>query len=403
MWQQITKAFVASGKLVVIGVVQEQHPDRARLYRQWRKLDWPIFVDSLNSQDIAVVPVPVAIDASGIVRHAQIHPRRFVKQFMAVDYPTVTIPAQDNRAQLPQPELLLSKAQSSSNADVWRKLGETYFLRGKAGDLNEAIKAFERAVQRDPHDGRAQFRLGVALRRRYESPDRQPGDAQAAVTRWGRALAIDPNQYIWRRRIQQYGPRLDKPYNFYFWVDQARREIRARGEEPVPLSVEPTGSEIASPVSAAAEHSRPSMVNRDPHGKITRDRKGYVGIDPVVAPSQVRPGQRVTVRVEFRINDKLQPWWNNESDGLSLWLSLPKGFVVGRGRLAYPDPPESESRELRAIECEIGISNDVQQKRYEIPAYALYYVCEKESDKCLYRRQDFTLGLNVSQDAPTLK
>ncbi|MCH8851876.1 MAG: hypothetical protein IID41_04415, partial [Planctomycetes bacterium] len=57
--------FVKSGDLVVLGVVQEQHPDRAKLYKQWRQIDWPILVDSLNLLDLAVVPVPVAIDESG--------------------------------------------------------------------------------------------------------------------------------------------------------------------------------------------------------------------------------------------------------------------------------------------------------------------------------------------------
>ena len=60
---------------------------------------------------------------------------------------------------------------------------------------------------------------------------------QRAIDAWGQALAIDPNHYIWRRRIQQYGPRLIKPYPFYDWVEQAAREIRARGETPVELAV----------------------------------------------------------------------------------------------------------------------------------------------------------------------
>ena len=41
MWQQAVKPFVEAGKLDVLGVVQEQHPDRAKLYRQWRQLGDP--------------------------------------------------------------------------------------------------------------------------------------------------------------------------------------------------------------------------------------------------------------------------------------------------------------------------------------------------------------------------
>ena len=67
---------------------------------------------------------------------------------------------------------------------------------------------------------------------RYDSAHRREGDFQRAVEAWSRALEIDPNNYIFRRRIQQYGPRLSKPYPFYDWVSRARDEITARGETP---------------------------------------------------------------------------------------------------------------------------------------------------------------------------
>ena len=78
VWQETVKPFVDSGKLVVVGVVQEQHPQRARLYAQWRQLDWPIFVDSLNLLLIDVVPVPVAVADRGVFRHESVRPRRFL-------------------------------------------------------------------------------------------------------------------------------------------------------------------------------------------------------------------------------------------------------------------------------------------------------------------------------------
>ena len=70
------KPYVESGELIALGVVQEQHPDRTRLYRQWRQLDWPIFVDSMNTIDhVTVVPIPMAIDESGIVVDAEFGPK----------------------------------------------------------------------------------------------------------------------------------------------------------------------------------------------------------------------------------------------------------------------------------------------------------------------------------------
>jgi hypothetical protein len=120
---------------------------------------------------------------------------------------------------------------------------------------------------------RTLFRLGVAHRIRHESARRKPGDFQAAVDAWGPALALDPSQYIWRRRIEQYGPRLAKPYAFYDWIEQARAEIARRGEAPIPLTVEPYCSELAGPVrEALAEAAAP--VEPDPTGLIGRDKHG---------------------------------------------------------------------------------------------------------------------------------
>jgi hypothetical protein len=43
----------------MVGIIQEQHPDRAGLFMQWKQMDWPILVDSLNLLGVAVVPVHV--------------------------------------------------------------------------------------------------------------------------------------------------------------------------------------------------------------------------------------------------------------------------------------------------------------------------------------------------------
>src|SRR5277367_3947434 len=102
-----------------------------------------------------------------------------------------------------------------------------------------------------------------------------PGDFQAAVNAWGHALELDPNQYIWRRRTEQYGPRLAKPYAFYDWVVQAKAEVSRRGETPVPLTVEPHGSELAGPVrDVLAQAAGP--LEPDPNGQIHRDQERLI-------------------------------------------------------------------------------------------------------------------------------
>ena len=67
VWHEATKQLVEDGKLVVLGVVQEQHPDRCRLFAQWKGIDWPILHDVLNLVGPDAVPIYIAIDEHGPV------------------------------------------------------------------------------------------------------------------------------------------------------------------------------------------------------------------------------------------------------------------------------------------------------------------------------------------------
>lgn len=420
VWQKTVKPFVEAGELVALGVVQEQHPDRARLYKQWRQLGWPILVDSLNLLDLAVVPVPLAIDESGIVRLTRPRPTSFEKDFLRQSYPKIEFPKEFNRAQRPNANQVRQTVSESGSAEAYRTLGDAEFCDNTPDSLGRAIEAYRVAVKKDAHDGRAHFRLGVALRRRADSTHRRLGDAQAAVKHWGEALAINPNQYIWRRRIQQYGPRLDKPYDFYSWVSQARDEIKARGELPVVLAAEPTGSEIIAPPRRGRgrrgraeplphpdvhrDGSVAAMHDSDPQGKITRDLKKMVEIETVATPARVQPGQRVRVRTLLRLDERSRPYWNNEAgDGVALWVDLSKGFELGEGQLTYSNPAAAESQEMRVLEFELVVGDNLPAGEVELPAYALYYVCDDKGGKCLYLRQDFTIKFEIDPKAPKIQ
>jgi len=410
VWQGVVKPFVESGRLVVVGVVQEQHPERARLYAQWRKLDWPIFVDSLNLLDMEVVPVPVAIDEWGVVRHESIWPHQFVKDFFDVEYPRPDESTTAPRPVDPDVEGLRAAAERDGTAESWRALADALYLHGGDSGLNGAIDAYRRAVDADSTDSRARFRLGVAYRRRFESADRQLGDAQLAVEQWGTALSLNPNQYIWRRRIQQYGPRLDKPYNFYFWVDQARKDIRARGETPVTLSVEPAGSELAPPLKGgdgenggAVQPASVAPACAESTAGLHRDDRSFVIIDTIVTPARVPPGQHVRARIVLRLNPKTKPYWNNEARDLVVCAELPDGLSLGEGMMTFPNPPEAETQEDRFVEFELHVPKTAADGAISIPAQSLYHVCENRGGKCRYLRQDFTIQINVDKNAPGLR
>ncbi len=403
MWQEVLKPHVESGRVVAVGVVQEQHPERAGLYRQWRKLDWPIYVDAPNVLGLAVVPVVVALDESGIVRHRRIRPSNVVSEFLERSYPPMAGPGSLNRAEKPDVGLLLEQADRSPSVESWRSVGDYHFFNGGPRGIARAVTAYEKAVELDAMNGPTRFRLGVALRRRYESEMRRPGDAQAAVEQWGKALAINPNQYIWRRRIQQYGPRLDKPYDFYTWIEEARKDILARGEQPVRLPTEPTGSEVATHLRRPSPDAPPVRSDPDPQGRINRDLKGLMQIESVVTPARVQPGQRVRVQVACRLNEQTRPLWNNEAKDLVLSVRLADGMSFAEGDFSYPNPNRPETRELRVLELEIAIEGNVKPGRLRLPAYALYYVCEKAGGVCRYLRRDFTIVLHVDRNAPKIQ
>ena len=45
-WHEATKEWQEAGDLQMVGIIQEQHPDRARLFMQWKEMGWPILIDS---------------------------------------------------------------------------------------------------------------------------------------------------------------------------------------------------------------------------------------------------------------------------------------------------------------------------------------------------------------------
>ena len=221
----------------------------------------------------------------------------------------------------------------------------------------------------------------------------RPGDFQAAVDAWGERLELDPNQYIWRRRIEQYGPRLDKPYPFYDWVDRAAEEIAERGEEPVALEVMPSGAEIAQPArefEVTQDDERPP----DPEGRINRDRDGLVEVEVTVVPARVRPGQAARVHVSFLPDDSRKAHWNNESTPAAALGRRPRG-LAGVEPIAH-GPPGRPARadEVRRLDFEVEVPPSASG-RTRLPAYALYNVCEDVGGVCRFLRQDLVVEVEV--------
>ena len=385
VWHEKTLALLKSGRIQVVGIVEEQHPDRTRLFLQWKEMGWPVMVDSLNLLGVSAVPITVLIDESGVVRSVQPRDEEF-QMFMESA-------AREGSPAAPEPADLADIQGAVDRGDPVSLLAaaDGLVLWGhEPASLDEAIRLYGRVVEREPGNGPAHFRLGVALRRRSESAGRLPGDFASAVQNWRAALEIDPNQYIWRRRIQQYGPRLDKPYSFYDWIQQARREIEARGEKPLELTTEPAGAEFAYPAEESSGALTAAPDDPDPKGRIHRDERGLIQVRQVVVPNTAEGRHAARVHLSFEPNQELLAHWNNEAGNMMVWVDAPAGVTVDPQLTRFPVPPETVSREIRTVEFELS-SPQASSGRKGIDAYALYYVCEDVNGTCLFRRQDFAI------------
>jgi tetratricopeptide (TPR) repeat protein len=375
----------------MVGIVVEQHPDRALLFMQWKRMGWPLMVDAQNLLQVPYVPITLSIDEHGIVQ--KIHPplggTSGIESFVEQDFepPAEPVPAP------PKPDLAkLAAAASRGSTDALRRHGEALLLWGGPAKLDAAIESFEEALARAPDDPWAHFRLGVAYRMRHDSTRAEEGDFQRAADHWARSLDLDPNNYITRRRIQQYGPRLAKPYPFYDWTRRALEEIAARGETPVELAVEPGGAEVAAPSRAfdAGAGEEP-----DPEGRILRDKKSLIRGEATVVPATIAPGAASRVHLALRPNRALDAHWNNEVGDLSVWIDAPEGWEVDAPLLAVARPDEEVSLETRTLEFEVRAPESASGE-VTLPAYALYYVCEGRKGACLYLRKDLDLTIHVT-------
>ncbi len=385
VWHELTEEWREAEDLVVIGITQEQHPDRCRLFAQWHGIDWPILWDPLNLTGMSVVPVFTAIDEHGIVQATKVRPSTFEETFLRAEFAA----PEETPKYVPRIHAKLLDEKAPSLQRAYAQL-----LWGGDKYLDEAVTFLSKNKDPKPEE---LFRLGVAQRLRYDSAKTRPGDFQGSIDSWTGALRMNPNQYIWRRRIQQYGPRLDKPYPFYDWVSEAQAALRESGVEPYPIVVPLTGTEIADGTRAglaAAEGSK----QPDADAKIERDEHSLVGIEGAVAlhTGGRRAPQRSSARAHLtlRPNAKKDVHWTNDAGACVVWVDTPEGWVVERNLFQLEAPAKATSSEVRRIDFEISFPDD-HKIGGKLKGYALYYVCEGESGKCVYKRQDFELTVGA--------
>ncbi|MEM9942583.1 MAG: tetratricopeptide repeat protein, partial [Planctomycetota bacterium] len=228
-------------------------------------------------------------------------------------------------------------------------------------------------------------------RMRFDSDDRQSGDFERAVEHWTKALQLNPNQYIWRRRIQQFGPILDKPYPFYNWIDTAQADLIDRGETPTPISVPPTESELAQPSRTRNRITKSvNLVSPDPESKIQTD--DTLSISQIVVPAT--DSRKTTVRLHLLLQPGVPSvGWNNEADPVTVWIDAEQDVTIPKPLLTIAPNAEASqkatSNETRTAEVEISWKGDRPEKL--ATGYVLYHRCDKQTGQCSFWRQNFTV------------
>lgn len=394
VWHERTKAAVEKGDLVVVGVIQEQHAERCALFLQWKGIDWPILVDSTNRVGIWAVPLVWAIDASGVLRSKRPKPDWVLEDFLKEAWPEPEAPAR------PVATTALEEAYDAG------RFGDC--IRGARAQLKDA--KLETATR-----ARLLFLLGCAHRARHDSAAARSEDFQDAIDAWTQASRLAPRNYIYRRRIQQYGPRLGKPYPFYDWVERAQRDLRARGIAPHPLRARIEGSEIAQPLRRGAPDS-PALAavaaagaTREDDASVPLDDGDLIRADVVCAPAPVAAGGTCRVYVRVHPSDAKGVSFDDEAGAPRAYLELPKGFEMRSALLPnmlVPKAlrPKSSAKEAaararmpRSLECEVRIESSIAPGPYEVRGFVVANVCEDASGgTCRAVRRSFRAELRVS-------
>ncbi len=142
----------------------------------------------------------------------------------------------------------------------------------------------------------------------------------------------------------------------------------------------------------------------DPDGRVLRDRGHFIRVEPTVDPPAVEPGQEARVRLTLRPHPETQAHWNNEMEEVRVWLQPGEGWELDRQDWILSNPAEPWTAEAREVVFRARPTARALSTSAGLPGYALYYVGESPEGACLYRRQDFTVHIDVlqptSQPAP---
>ncbi len=253
--------------------------------------------------------------------------------------------------------------------------------------LNKIIASFEETRATSEKFPALHFELGVFYRSRFELTG-DVKDFQNSIDSWTTAREQNPNQYIYRRRIEQYGARLEKPYPFYDWVDQAITEIRERGEQPVELKVPIGGAEIAG--RARQFQANDWSIDWEKAVEINADEADLLQIQAVAVPTKVRPGTSTRIHVLALPGEDAK--WNNETEPATFVLKPNDQVELSDPRAVHEQPKEAETTETRQFEFEVLLKKGATEP-VTVEGAVLTNICIDSSGVCTYLRKPFKVTI----------
>jgi hypothetical protein len=137
-WHEATQQLESEGKLNVVGIVQEQHSQRTRLFMQWKSMGWPVMVDSLNLLGVSAVPITLFLDEFGIIR--SLRPQaEDLGTFLSTTYKAPS--GVQTRSLVPNVHELRRKA--SEDKSQLRQLADASFLWERVPGLSNAMSILD--------------------------------------------------------------------------------------------------------------------------------------------------------------------------------------------------------------------------------------------------------------------
>ena len=133
----------------------------------------------------------------------------------------------------------------------------------------------------------------------------------------------------------------------------------------------------------------------DPEGRVLRDKGHFVQVESSIRPEAVAPGEAAEVRLTLRPHPETQAHWNNEMDAVQIWLLPGEGWTLDRRDLSAELPSQPWTAESREFVFRATPNRKALTTSSGLPGYALYYVGESPDGACLYRRQDFTVHIDL--------